>query len=520
MTMQNLLKDAEHLSTDVVVIGSGGAGLRAAIEAKTQGQRVLVLTKGKAGRINCTAVSMGTFRVYQKAQDITHHFCETVQAGKFINNNVLVQHLVTNAWPAVKELETFGVTLLTEKGRCSIKSEKPAGILLSKALLNFALDLGVTIREDVTVLDLLVTHTCCGVVALHKTGHLLIVSAKATILATGGYSGLYALNDNPPSTTGDGLILAYRAGAELQDLEFVQFYPAFTDPGVPCTPVLDWLIEATKTLVPGGPLLNSEGDPFLGKYNLLDTSILRDNLIVAIEREICKKNTDSVVLDLTSVSPDDIQDSLPLEFQKDAFCPFKEVISKKKLHIASSAHYTMGGIKIDESCRTAVPGLYAAGEVTGGIHGANRLGGNALTEIIVFGKTAGYHAAQYAKKSKLVTIRREDINNHEVSCDLTTAGFSTAKKEVQSIMGEFCRPVRSAKGLSRALKALQHIRTGEVQSPQKTKHTRDVDHIISLAKLVVTSALIRKESRGPHFRVDYPDTDKKWLKNIVVSKRT
>ena len=186
MTMHNLLKDAEHLSTDVVVIGSGGAGLRAAIEAKTQGQRVLVLTKGKAGRTSCTAVSMGTFRVYQKAQDITHHFCETVQAGKFINNNVLVQHLVTNAWPAVKELETFGVTLLTEKGRCSIKSEKPAGILLSKALLNFALDLGVTIREDVTVLDLLVTHTCCGVVSLHKTGHLLIVSAKATIF--GGVS--------------------------------------------------------------------------------------------------------------------------------------------------------------------------------------------------------------------------------------------------------------------------------------------------------------------------------------------
>jgi fumarate reductase (CoM/CoB) subunit A len=189
------------------------------------------------------------------------------------------------------------------------------------------------------------------------------------------------------------------------------------------------------------------------------------------------------------------------------------------LHIASSAHYTMGGIRIDESCRTAVPGLYAAGEVTGGIHGANRLGGNALTEIIVFGKTAGYHAAQYAKKSKLVTIRREDINNREVSCDFTTTGFSKAKKEVQSIMGEFCRPVRSAKGLSRALKALQHITPGGIKPPQKMRHTREVNHMLSLAKLVVTSALIRKESRGPHFRVDYPDTDEKWLKNIAISKK-
>jgi fumarate reductase (CoM/CoB) subunit A len=513
----------KHISADVLVIGSGGAGLRAAIEAKGQGQNVLVVTKGRAGRSNCTAVAMGAFRVSQREEDTKNHFQETVAAGRFLNNPKLVRILVSKAWPAVKELETYGLNLSIEEGKASISGDRrPGGIQLSSALVDYAVNSGVAILEKTMTVHLLCEgRTCSGAVAL-RNGKLVHISAKATILATGGYSQLYKRTDNPPTPTGDGIILAFKAGAQLQDLEFVQFEPMFADSGISRMPILDWLIEATKNLVPGGPLINNKGEKFLSKYNLLQHKILRDNLIVAMERELFKEKEDSLILDLTSLSPEEIEEAFNLEFQKRAAHPFLHLLSEKKLHIASSAHYTMGGIRIDEECKTTVDGLYAAGEVAGGIHGANRLGGNALTEILVFGTIAGHNAADYAEKKNLEPIRDIKEPKNLLGRLKQDRGkpvdLSLMRKEIKSVMSQFCQPVRSKGGLNHAFEILQEIE-GNVTAASEDRREFEVQFMLELANLVIRAALERRESRGSHFRIDYPESRKYWQKNIILVQK-
>ena len=542
------------ITTDVLIIGSGGAGLRAAIEAQNRGAHVLLVTKSRIGRATCTAVAMGAFRV-SEGNGIEKHFRETLEAGRFLNNRILVQTLVNDAWVRVKELERFGVPLLVEKDRMSVVSEKKiAGILLARALADYCLHSGIDVLERTCVIELLVGQEqeqkkeeehirgrekrrekenqeqkkCIGAVALNKdTGELSIISAKAVILATGGYSQLYNLNDNPPTVTGDGLVLAYRAGAELQDLEFVQFQPAFIDRGVPRMPILDWLIEATKNLVPGGPLKNCNGEQFMSSYGLLEQRILRDNLITAIEREIYEGRgyKDSVILDLTSLSPEEIEGTFALEFQKSAVRPFLQVLTARRLHIASCAHYTMGGVTIDENCSTNVKGLYAVGEVAGGIHGANRLGGNALTEIFVFGTIAGARAADYCEQvNNEKTDHVENVEKYIRDLKTAKGGInpSSIKKEVKSVVSQGLRPVRSGETLAQALDILEEIKRKAtfmgVTHVRELPEAFEAHFMAELARLVVTAALTRKESRGSHFRIDYPESRKEWLKTIVITQ--
>ncbi|MEM3054386.1 MAG: FAD-binding protein [Candidatus Bathyarchaeia archaeon] len=525
----------KQVSTDVLIIGSGGAGLRAAIEARRQRMKVLLISKSMTGVATCTACSMGAFTISHDHKGIVKHFHKTLDEGRLLNNPNLVRILVTKAWSAVKELETFGVKLSVEKDKAVIATEiRPAGVILSKVLTNRALSLGVNFVENAVVFDLAVEgNRCIGAFAFKKdTGEVVAISARAVILATGGYARLYVRNDNPRTTTGDGLILAYNAGAELQDLEFIQFQPAFIDAGVPRMPVLDWLIEATKNFVPGGPLVNNVGEHFLGKYGLLDRKISRDNLIVAVERELLrKKSADYVILDLTSLSPEEIEAAFDLEFQKRLVRPFKQILSKRMLRIASSAHSTMGGIRINEKCETGVEGLYAVGEVTGGIHGANRLGGNALTEIVVFGQIAGQQAAEHAKHTRLNMIEKEQIAKgkgilHELCNKAKPQKInpSLIKKHITSVVSKFCKPVRSGKGLLLALEKLKQIE--EEGTPfmfsnnlDQLREAVEANFMLQLAKFIATSALARNESRGSHFRMDYPlSDDKNWLKNTIVTQ--
>jgi len=523
----------KQLSTDVLIMGSGGAGSRAAIEARRQEVNVLLVSKGKLGFANCTAIAGGIFRASQDEKGITEHFQETLKAGRFLNNPALVRTLVADAWSAVKETEKRGIKLLVEKGKVSIIANRPpAGTSLSKALSKRALDLGVNALEKTFVFDLLVENDrCVGALAFKKdVGEIITISAKSTVLATGGYSRLYVRNDNPPRITGDGLVLAFETGAELQDLEFVQFQPMFTDNGVPRMPILDWLTEDTKNLIPGGPLINKKRERFLGKYRLLENKILRDNLTVSIERELYEKHEDSVVFDLTQLSPTEIIDALDYDYRKRLVLPLGKILSTRRLHIASFAHYTMGGVKINEKCETTVDALYAVGEVTSGIHGANRLGGNALTEILVFGAIAGRQAAEHAKRTEFIAANKEQIKesveNFQEIRDESKPKKTTPlqiKAEVSAVVSKFCRPVRSEEGLKCALEELKQI--GEkasfmfAENPDKLQEAIEANSMLLLAKLVANSALARKESRGAHFRVDYPKSnDVDWLKNIIISQ--
>lgn len=523
-----------QLSTDVLVIGSGGAGLRAAIEARRHKANVLLISKSKTGLASCTASSMGAFRVSREDKEIARHFQETLEAGRFLNNSNLVKTLVTEAWSAARELEKFGVRLLVGKSEASIIAERrPAGNILSEALSNYAQCLGVNFLEKTIALDILVEEgQSTGALVFQKdTGNIIAISAKTIVLATGGYSRLYIRNDNPPAITGDGVVLALKAGAELQDLEFVQFQPMLIESGVPRVPILDWVIEATKDLVPGGPLINKKGERFLSKYDLLRQRILRDNLIVAIEREIAERQReDSVILDLTHLSSKELEDAFSLKFRKRLLRPFRQVLSTRKLHIASSAHYTMGGIRINKDCETRVGGLYAAGEVASGIHGANRLGGNALTEIAVFGTIVGRQAAEYAKHAKLIPINQEQVKERKkILQELRNKAKpkkimpSLVKKDVQSVVSRFCRPVRSREGLICARERLKQIEEKSAfmfaDNSAQLQQAVEASFMLLLAGLVVKAALERKESRGSHFRTAYPEgNDENWLKNVVIAQ--
>lgn len=525
----------KHLSTDVLVIGSGGAGLRAAIEARRHGINVLVISKSKTGLASCTASAGGVFRVSSEGKGIEKHFKETLEAGRFLNNPHMVETLVTKAWPAVKGLEKFGIQLLVEKEKTSVVADtRPAGINLSKALTRQALNLGASVVEEAIVFDLFVeANRCLGALVFKRdTGEIFDIAAKVTVLATGGYAGLYVRNDNPQTITGDGLFLAYKAGAELQDLELVQFQPITIDAEGPQMTINDWLIEATKNLVPGGPLTNKKGERFLRKYGLLNQRVFRDNLIVAIERQLLedKDNEESVILDLTSLSPNEIEEAFELEYQKEQARHFKQMLSLRRMHVASAAHYTMGGVRTNQNCQTRVEGLYAVGEVASGIHGANRLAGNALTEIMVFGEIAGRHAAEQAKHSKRSVIDkrqvRESVSKLQQLRDRAkpkTINPSSIKNEVKSVVSRFCRPVRNQEGLKLALDELKRI---EEKAPfmfaansDQLKEAIEANFMLSLAGLVIQSALIRKESRGSHFREDFPESDDgKWLKNIAFAR--
>ena len=525
-----------HLSTDVLIIGSGGAGLRAAIEARRYGVSVLLITKGTARFDCCTAAAMGSFRVSWEDKDIEEHFYETLNAGKHLNNPELVKILVVRAGPALRELETFGIRLCIEKGKASlIVSGQPAGVTLINILFNLARDMGVELIKKACAFNLLVEDgRCHGASAFRlDTGEIINISAKTVVLATGGFAGVYLRNDNPPGNIGTGILLAFQAGAKLQDLEFIQFQPMFIDKSVPRMPILDWLIEATKGIAPGGPLINNKGERFLGKYGLLNQKILRDNLIIAIEKEIAeeKEAQKFVALDLRELTSADIEKAFDSEFCRQLVRRFAHVFSSKPLHVASSAHYTMGGVIINEKCETTIEGLYAAGEVTGGIHGANRLGGNALTEIMVFGKIAGKEAAEFAINSNFIKIDKEQFGKgqemiHELFGKNNKVEIppSPIKREVKVTLSRFCGPLKSEESLLFALdklrnleKKIPYVYANDFKGLQDALESR---FMILLSELVAWSALTRQESRGSHCRLDFPETDDKyWLKNIVIKKR-
>ncbi len=521
-------------SADVLIIGSGGAGLRAAIEARRQKATVLLITKSLVGRANCTAIAMGTFRTAQDADAKRHLFQATLESGRYLNNPQLVHLLVSESYSALHELQAFGVPLSFGQRRTTVAKKPPAGIYLTQALTNFAINAGVKVLERTMALELIVhDNRCLGIIALDMaTGELLTISAKASILATGGYSHLFSRNDNPPRITGDGLVLAYESGAEVQDLEFIQFLPMFIDPGIPRIFILDWLIEATKHLVSEGPVLNSQGKPILATYGLLTTPILRDNLIVAMEQELIKEESSAeyVLLDLTTLSQANFEDIYEHEYQKNTLHPVLNTLTRKRLRIASTAHYTMGGLRIDTACATTINGLFAAGEVTGGIHGANRLGGNALTEIIVFGKRAGQQASNYAQQHNFIKINQTSTQNvKEIICRLQKTKRHALppmhlKSSVQATISKFCRPVRNQQGLQLGLERLNQIKETELQkiqaeTPNELALAFEMRSMLILAKLVFEAALARRESRGSHFRLDYPSSDDaNWRKTAIMKK--
>jgi len=514
----------EHLFCDVLTVGSGAAGLRAAISAKQKGLDVCVISKQAPGKATCTILSAGVFAGTKAGSSPDHHLKRTLQAGRGINQQDLVRVLVEEAPQRLKELKKWEINADFQRGYLYCKGRSPyLGREIVRCLLakNDALETRFISGHLVAYLKPL--DGFFGVLAYSPgTGKGLSIGAKALVLCTGGAGALYLRHDNPKRMFGDGYALALQAGAVLQDMEFVQFYPlGLAEPGLP-----GFLIP--PRLADHGQLYNIRGEDILKKYDILEhpaAERARDQLSQALFTEIYKRD-EAVFLDLRKVSA--------LKWCEDPFSASTYHILGQRygaidrpVRVAPMAHHTMGGVCIDTNGATSVPALFAAGEVTGGLHGANRMGGNALTETLVFGARAGEAAAAWAKVN-------DKVPTTELFKDAEVENFAsvlkTAEPDTSGFMTNLSHTLWKEAGIIRSRHGLEHALNTVKTTPTDVLQSNLDDHLdgqpkseilfgARVASLIIQAALKREESRGAHFREDFADQDdKNWQGHLQVKQ--
>lgn len=487
---------------DVLVVGSGIAGLTAALEARGRKAEVVLVSKTPIGYATSTMYSNGAFRVAVGGYTVEEHFHDTVKAGRSINDASLVWRMVEEAPRRIFRLADFGVGLRISKGYVYAGDPPYPGYGIINPLVGACEALGVKSLPSAMVTEIAVEGgEAVGAIAIDvRRMEALAISAKAVIVATGGCGQIYSRTDNPPRITGDGYVLALEAGARLIDMEFVQFFPLGLADGAA------WILLITK-----GKLENDLGEDILKKYGLnigLDRAIhcARDELSRAIMLEL--KRGREVILDCAEAyeSPD-----------RTSMVGLNILRGSRRVRVSPLAHFMMGGVKINANAETAIEGLYACGEVAGGVHGANRLGGNALTEAVVFGSIAGEEASKRAAGRK---IRRVDPGRASGLKELLGVlkdgkmDPREVKRRVKEITWNFVGVIRDGKGLREALELLE-----EVEPPKgdgMIMEALEAMNMVKVAKMVALSALARAESRGAHFREDFPEEDGRWARNVTI----
>ena len=521
--------------TDVLIIGSGAAGLRAAIEARKSKVEVSLISKTTMEWGSCTAYAGAGFTAAIGDFSIQNHFKETLASGKNLNQKELVEVLVEESPQRLPELREFGVDIITRPRGYHCEGRSPVwGLSITKPLTQTAKDLGVRLYERIMIIDLLIRENMIvGALGFDiKNGEFMSFNTKSVILASGGAGALYQNNDNPERITGDGYAMAYRSGALMQDMEFVQFYPlGVSAPGLP-----------TMILPPSvgdfGYFLNEEDEDLLAKYNITERPLAqrsRDSLSRALFLEITKEPeiSNPVFLDLRHIDEAKEEEILA---RGDAFGSMRDILIQKlkrketPLQISPLCHHFMGGLKINSRCETNIPGLFAAGEATGGIHGANRLGGNALSEAIVFGVRAGHQAAQYSKsinkesEAEDAYKRKRVIQDYFDGQSVGEIPSKSVRSSLKEIMWKKVGIVRNKDDLESALEEFRRIEEENIPRLEVSKN-RDILEALEImnglivGELIARSALLRTESRGAHYRSDYPtQNDQDWLKRIIIKK--
>ena len=446
----------EQFSYDVIVIGSGAAGLRAAIAAAQEGLSVCVLSKASHGLGTCTVMSRGHFAGARGGWSPEVHRESTLKAGRGLNQLDLVDTLVQEAPERLEEIVRWGLSAVIEKGQLYALGPPPVwGKEIVRCLSATAQRSGVQFRSGLTVGRIQVAEGAARVLSYAtQRGQWLGFSSRALVLATGGAGALYLRHDNPQRMLGEGYALALEAGATLRDMEFFQFLPLATaEPGRPQFPI-------PSTIAKRGRLTNGRGEEILDKYDIMERPadvLARDRLSQVLMSEI--RNGDSIFLDLRAVSEK--------EWMEDALSSAKILCDRFQarrdpLRVAPTAHFCMGGVCIDPQGRTRVHGLYAAGEVTGGLHGANRMAGNALTEALVFGARAGKAASLWARQ--ISPGLKKQIQESMISPVFKGAenraaeGSAELKKRLRRILWESGGILRKKEGLLRTLETVQQIR--------------------------------------------------------------
>nr|WP_319377423.1 fumarate reductase (CoM/CoB) subunit TfrA [uncultured Methanoregula sp.] len=518
----------EVVDCHVLVIGSGGAGVRAAIEASQYGD-VVLLSKTIVGKGGCTTMAEGGFNAVLREEDSCGiHFEDTMKGGAFLNNPELVQILVREAplrmgdlvkWGAVFDFTDNDEVAQRPFGGQRFPRTCYAGDRTGHEMMMTLVDRlssamhqsggkGITLLQEYTVIDLLKDgDAVIGALALDEKGRLVVMKADSTILATGGGTKVYDISTNSSSGTGDGYAMGYRAGAELIDMEMIQFHP--TGAVFPYDARGRLVTEAVRG--EGGILRNSLGERFMKTYDPARLELsTRDVVARSIATEILKGRgtaNGGVYLDVTHLPRDQIETRLPVMLEQ--FLKFGVDIRTTPMEVAPTAHHIMGGLRITPECRTTLPGLYACGEVSGGVHGANRLGGNALAETQVFGKRAGESAGKAAKRQK--TVDERQVEAWQKRLDGFLAGNTNPaqiRKKLQSAMWQGAGIFRNAAALeetTRTIKQLQAISL-KAASAQNLSECCILQNMNLVASLICRSALLRTESRGAHVRTDVAAT--------------
>lgn len=547
----------EVVSTQVLIIGGGGAGMRAAIAAAERGASVALLTKGQAARSGATPMACPSYQAAFAMEDprdsVETAFEDTCYEGRYLGDENLIHALTHEATERAMDLLNYGVKFRKKEDGSFLQVVHPGhsyernlvivgnGYAMAAGLRRQMLrQEGVRLMEDVVATRLIVDGgRIAGAVALDmRAGRPVVIRAPAVIVATGGYPELWRWTDTEPGLTGEGVHLAFEAGADLVDMEMMLFYPT----GL-CYPseVEGTLVQYEGLLTDkycAGAMLNGRGDPFLPSTERLP---VRDVMMKLMFREIEEGRATphgGVYIDLrrSPRSPDEIReiltrlDSLPYDQLRDLGIDVLE----GPIEVMPVTHYTLGGVRINEWAETAVAGLYAAGEVSGNIHGANRTSGNALAETQVFGARAGSRAAEFAAQAEL-----PPLDERQVEREVRRLGSFfeerrhglrpiEVKREVKAVMHEHLHYLRSAAGLQTAIQALQQIgaedlpRLEVVAGPRvynyEWEEAIEAVHMVSLAEIVAAAALARQESRGHHWRTDFPAMRPEWEKHTIVRR--
>jgi fumarate reductase (CoM/CoB) subunit A len=513
----------EHIACDVLVLGSGAAGLRAAISVREAGLDVLVLSRAGPGKSTCTGFSAGVMGGADSS-GAAGHLERTLKAGRGINQSVLAEILCEEAPARLGELMRWGIQAEVRHGFLFAKGRPPVmGEQIVRCLIGKNKELGTRFMGNLTATGLVMENGVAGLTGFARpSGEVVEFSSGAVVLATGGAAALYFRHDNPGRMLGAGWTLAIEAGALLQDIEFVQFYPlCLAEPGH--APLV-----IPPRLADQGLLVNEGGEDILKKYGIDERPAAekaRDSLSLALFQEIYR-NGQGIFLDLRDVTEEKWQGD-PFAASMRHILGDRHGALSRPLRVAPAAHHTMGGVRIDGMGATSVPGLFAAGEVTGGLHGANRLGGNALSETLVFGARAGTSAADWAKGSgpeeRRSVLRLLDERSRVLESLLD--GEAGLLDRIRKIMWEEGGIMRNEAGLSRSLGNMREILDSFSFSGPGSKKTLTRDQMSAIglrsaaraASLILEAALRRLESRGSHFRQDYPEqNDRQWLGHLQV----